>query len=277
MARALAEAGTIRAGGRTLEYRRAGPPPGDAPTLVLLHEGLGCVAMWRDFPERLAEATGCAVVAYSRAGYGGSDPCDLPRPLTYMQEEGADVLPEVLDAIGADEVILIGHSDGASIAIVHAGAHADVRVKGLVLMAPHVFTEEMGLASIAAARVAYETTDLREKLAKYHGANVDCAFRGWNGAWLDPGFRDWNIEGYLGNIGVPVLVLQGEDDQYGTRAQVDAIARQSGGPVETVMLPACGHAPFKERPERTLAETARFVARVLTHAAPMQTARRGQG
>jgi pimeloyl-ACP methyl ester carboxylesterase len=182
-----------------------------------------------------------------------------------MQDEAKVALPALLDELGIDKAILIGHSDGGSIAIVHAAIDADVkraRIRGLVLEAPHVFVEDVSIASIAKAREAYETGDLREKLAKHHGANVDGAFRGWNDAWLDPGFRTWNIEAYLPRIEVPVLVIQGEDDPYGTRAQVDAIARQVRGPVEVVMLPKCGHAPHRDQEEATLAAIVRFVQKI---------------
>ena len=185
--------GEVVADGKRLEAIAYGPPPAEAPTIVMLHEGLGCLALWRDFPARLAAATGWGVFAYSRAGYGRSDPVALPRPLDYMTREARSSLPAALDAIGIKRGILLGHSDGASIAAIYAGEHADERVKGLVLIAPHVFTEEPGLASIAEARRAYETGDLRERLAKYH-ANVDVAFYGWNGAWLDPWFKAWTIE-----------------------------------------------------------------------------------
>ena len=177
--------GQLLAAGKRLEAIAYGPPPGSAPTIVMLHEGLGCVALWRDFPRKLAAATGWGVFAYSRAGYGQSDPVDLPRPLDYMSREATLSLPEVLDAVGFARGILLGHSDGASIAAIYAGDRSDARVEGLVLMAPHLFTEAPGLASIAEAKEAYATGDLRAKLARYH-AHVDVAFYGWNGAWLDP-------------------------------------------------------------------------------------------
>ena len=160
-------------------------------------------------------------------------------------------------------MILVGHSDGASIALVHAALDGGKRVRGIVLEAPHVFVEDVSVASITKAREAFEEGDLREKLAKHHGANVDVAFRGWNDAWLDPGFRAWNIEEYLPRIEVPVLVIQGEDDPYGTRAQVDAIARQVGGPVEVLMLPDCGHSPNRDQPEATEAAIIAFAKRVV--------------
>src|SRR5271165_5718945 len=210
--------GSLVAAGKRLEAVAFGPPPGTAPTIVLLHEGLGCVALWRDFPAKLAAATGWGVFAYSRAGYGQSDAIDLPRPLDYMSREAVLSLPEVLDTIGFERGILLGHSDGASIAAIYAGLHDDERVKGLVLMAPHVFTEEPGLASIAETKRAYETGDLKPKLARYH-AHVDAAFLGWNGAWLDPGFEAWNIEGFVERWRAPALVIQGAGDQYGTLKQ----------------------------------------------------------
>ncbi len=260
---ALEDAGSLTIDGAELEYRMIGPRPGEAPTAVLLHEGLGCAALWRDFPERLARASGLGVFVYSRQGYGGSSPCEVPRPLTYMHDEAIEVLPKLLDAIGFEDGVLIGHSDGASIAAIHAGAHADPRVKGLVLMAPHFFTEDMGIAAIAETRVTFETTNLRERLQKYHGENVDCAFWGWSHAWLDPDFRKWDLRAFLPKIAVPVMVLQGLDDQYGTAAQVSAIEELCGGEFESLFLEGCAHSPFREQPEQTLAATNRFIASLL--------------
>lgn len=252
--------GRLDVGGVQLEYVWFGPGPERSPTLVLLHEGLGCAALWKGFPERVAEATGLGVMAYSRKGYGGSDPVEVPRPLTYMHEEGLDVLPDVLDAAGIGSAILVGHSDGASIALINAGGRQDPRVLGLVLMAPHVFNEELSVRSIRKAKEAYETGQLREQLARWHGDNVDCAFWGWNRAWLDPGFLEWNIEEYLPSIEIPCLVIQGEDDQYGTIEQVEAIRRQVAGPVEVMMLPDCRHSVFRDQPDATLDAIARFAA-----------------
>jgi len=252
----------IVADGKRLECVAYGPPPDMAPTVVMLHEGLGCVALWRDFPARLASETGWGVFAYSRAGYGGSDPVDLPRPLDYMTREARSSLPEVLDLIGWRRGILLGHSDGASIAIVYAGeGRADERLLGLALMAPHVFTEAPGLASIAEARHAYETGGLRARLAKYH-REVDCAFRGWNDAWLDPGFKAWNIEGPVALWRVPALLIQGVDDQYGTLAQIRAIEARSPAPVEALILPASRHSPHIDQPQATLDAIARFCVAV---------------
>jgi pimeloyl-ACP methyl ester carboxylesterase len=253
--------GAIVADGKRLEASAYGPAPGDAPTVVMLHEGLGCVALWRDFPARLAAATGLGVFVYSRAGYGRSDPVDLPRPLDYMTREARFSLPQVLDAIGLRRGILIGHSDGASIAAIYAGEHADERVKGLVLMAPHVFTEAPGLASIAEAKRAYQSGDLREKLAKYH-AHVDNAFLGWNGAWLDPGFKSWNVESFVDRWRVPSLLIQGAGDQYGTIAQIRAIEARSPAPVASLVLDGCRHSPHLEQPEATLDAVAAFCAKI---------------
>jgi pimeloyl-ACP methyl ester carboxylesterase len=234
------------------------PSPADAPTLVLLHEGLGCVGLWGDFPQRLAQATGCGVFVYSRAGYGASDPVPLPRPLSYMHDEARDVLPKLLDAIGFQRGFLVGHSDGASIAAIYAGMHDDPRLDGIVLIAPHVFTEDMGIASIAAAKQAYEHGDLKRKLARWH-ENVDCAFYGWNSAWLDPDFRKWDLTGFLSSIRIPSLVVQGAADQYGTMAQVEAIAGGCGAPVEIEVLPGIGHSPHREAPEAAVEAIAAFV------------------
>jgi pimeloyl-ACP methyl ester carboxylesterase len=259
--------GEVVADGKRLEAVAYGPPPDQARTIVMLHEGLGCIALWRDFPAKLAAATGHGVFAYSRAGYGGSDLVDLPRPLDYMGREAQFSLPAVFDAIGLERGILLGHSDGASIAAIYAGQHADERIKGLILMAPHVFTEEMGLASIAESRRAYETGDLRAKLAKYH-AHVDSAFCGWNRAWLDPGFRAWNIEDTVGRWRVPALLIQGVDDQYGTLKQIRAIEARSAAPVTSLVLEACRHAPQIDQPEATLDAIVGFCAKVGEKGAP---------
>jgi len=246
-----------------IEAEVFGPAPEHAPTLVLLHEGLGCVAMWRDFPRRLAERTGYGVLVYSRAGYGGSDPVALPRPLTYMHDEALRVLPVVLDQAGINKCILIGHSDGASIAAICAGGRQDFRIRGLVLMAPHFFVEEVSIRAITAAKKAYETTDLRARLEKYHRHNVDVTFWGWNNAWLDPGFRSWRIDEYLAYIRVPMLIIQGDNDPYGTFAQITVADAATYCPLEVFMLDRCGHAPHLDRPEETLGTIAEFVARIL--------------
>lgn len=249
--------------GLRLECRQLGPSPRDAPTIVMLHEGLGCVSTWRDFPERVAEATGLGVFVYSRAGYGGSSPCELPRPLTYMHDEALETLPRVLDAIGLREGLLLGHSDGASIAAIHAGGCRDRRVRGAVLLAPHFFTEDSGIQAIAEARHRFESSNLRERLARHHGENVDVAFRGWNGAWLDPEFRHWDIRDYLAEIEIPVLVIQGEDDEYGTEKQIDTARAHCDGHLQTRLLPQCGHSPQRDQPDLTLAEIKAFSDRIM--------------
>jgi pimeloyl-ACP methyl ester carboxylesterase len=246
--------------GRRLEAAWHGPTPEPGvPALVFLHEGLGCVAMWRDFPQRLAEATGLPALVYSRFGYGASDTVELPRPLTYMHEEGGEILPRVLQAAGITDPILVGHSDGASISVIYAGGSPLPGLRGLILEAPHVFCEDVSVTSIAEAARVYKETNLRERLARYHGCNVDAAFWGWNKAWLDPEFLHWNLEEFLPRIAVPTLVIQGEDDEYGTAAQVEAITRQTPS-AEALMLPKCGHSPHRDQPERTLAAMVAFVA-----------------
>ncbi len=251
----------LRINGVGLEYACWGPPPGEAPTMVLLHEGLGCVALWRDFPQRLSAATGMGVFAWSRRGYGQSDAADLPRPLDFMTREAMDVLPGVLDAIGFRRGILFGHSDGASIAAIYAGSVADKRVRGLILMAPHFFTEEAGLAAIDAAKRAYDEGDLKARLGRYH-RDPDNAFRGWNDAWLDPGFRAWNIADVIDYIRVPVLAIQGEQDQYGSLAQLGEIETRCYCPVDLTVLQDCRHAPHLEQPDATLAAARDFAARL---------------
>jgi pimeloyl-ACP methyl ester carboxylesterase len=243
--------------GKEIETARIGPSEG--PTLVFLHEGLGSLGLWRDFPKRLADATGLGAFVYSRAGYGKSDPAPLPRPVRYMHDE-AELLPEILAAAGLTDPILVGHSDGASIAIIYAGSgHA---ARALVLEAPHVFTEESGLQSIAKMRDLYAQTDLRARLGRHH-QNVDAAFLGWNGAWLHPEFRKWNLEEYLPHIRKPLLIVQGKDDEYGTEKQIEAIQRGVRGPAEVVLLPECGHSPHRDKPEETLRAMADFVLRVV--------------
>ncbi len=256
----LDNSGFISIGAHSLEYRLTGPAPDKAPTLVLLHEGLGCAGLWGDFPDRLAKETGCGVFVYSRAGYGQSSPVKLPRPLTYMHDEARDVLPALLDQVGFQRGLLIGHSDGASIAAIYAGTHQDHRLNGLVLMAPHFFTEDIGIAAITEAKIAYETADLKAKLARWH-KDPDNAFYGWNSAWLDPGFRQWDITEPLAYIRVPILIVQGEGDQYGTVAQIETAERECYCPVEVALLPGVKHSPQREGPEVTLKVIADFVAR----------------
>jgi pimeloyl-ACP methyl ester carboxylesterase len=263
----LADDGFLDIGTDRLEYRMIGPCRGEAPTFVLLHEGLGSAGLWGDFPMRLADATGLGVFAYSRAGYGQSSASPLPWPVTFMHKQAQDVLPRVLDAIGLRDGILLGHSDGASIATIYAGTIDDPRIRGVVLMAPHFFTEDMGIIEIARIREAYETTDLRAKLGRWH-RDPDNAFHGWNGVWLDPEFRKWDITAELAAIRVPVLVIQGEDDQYGTLRQAEAVRERCRGPVETAMLPATRHSPHRESPAATLTVIVDFVGRLEANTGP---------
>ena len=227
------------------------------PTFVFLHEGLGSAELWRDFPQRVADAVGGApTFAYSRAGYGHAPPVTLPRPVTYMHDE-AVVLRELLAREGIERPVLVGHSDGASIALIAAGRGLDVR--GMVLIAPHVFVEDRGLAGIAAAKVAYETGGLRERLARHHD-HVDVAFRGWNDAWLSSEFRSWDITDVLPAIACPVLLVQSVDDPYGSLAQLDAIEAGVGGDVRRLVVPGASHAPHVDHRDAVLDAIADFVA-----------------
>jgi len=243
-----------------LETAWWGHPKDGAPTLVLLHEGLGCVELWRDVPELLAERTGCSVFAYSRFGYGRSDSTSLPRPLDYMQIEATEILPRVLHEAGISRAILIGHSDGGSIAAVYGGAHAGSELLlGVVTIAAHFFVEDVNIRSIEQIRRDYETTDLRSRLARYHD-DVDVAFYGWNGAWLDPGFRAFDITSFLPRITVPVLGLQGEQDPYGTDEQLRVLAARVKAPCRTALIANARHAPHLEAKDTTLNAITTFIA-----------------
>jgi pimeloyl-ACP methyl ester carboxylesterase len=255
--------GFIAVGSLQLEYRMAGPTPDQAPTIVLLHEGLGSAAQWNNFQEPLAQATQAGVFAYSRAGYGASSTVAVPRPLTYMHDEALQVLPQVLDAIGFRRGLLIGHSDGASIAAVYAGGAQDHRVRGLSLIAPHFVVEDCSIEAITQAKVAYDSGDLRARLARWH-RDVDAAFRGWNDAWLHPEFRKWDITEYLARIRVPVQIVQGEADPYGSLRQVQIAEEECDGPIDVVVLPNARHSPHKEAFDATLQAVAGFANRILT-------------
>jgi pimeloyl-ACP methyl ester carboxylesterase len=235
------------------------PPSGTMATMVMLHEGLGSVAMWKDFPQRIAQATGCGVLVYSRYGHGKSERLAQRRSVDFMHHEAKVVLPELLRQLAIERPVLLGHSDGGSIALIFAGTWPE-RVRALVLEAPHVFVEVFGLRSITALRTLYKSTDLRKKLERYH-QHVDETFRGWNDIWLDAQFRAWNIEEYLAPIACPVLVIQGENDEYGTLAQVEAIQRHVPG-AQTLILPHCGHSPHRDQPEVTLDAICKFVAAI---------------
>jgi pimeloyl-ACP methyl ester carboxylesterase len=245
-----------------LEYRWIGPRPDVAPTIVFLHEGLGCLATWGDFPDRLASATGCGSLVYSRMGYGASDPVPGLRSVRFMHDEALHVLPAVIERFRLQEVVLLGHSDGASIAIIYGGARLGP-IRALVLEAPHVFVEPICIDSITRIARAYETTRLPERLARYHGPNTDSMFKTWIDVWLRPGFRQWNIEEYLPAIRSPVLVVQGEDDEYGTVRQVDAVVTQVSGPAESLVLASCGHSPHTDRPDEVLEAASRFIRQTI--------------
>jgi pimeloyl-ACP methyl ester carboxylesterase len=258
----LADDGFLDLGSMRLEYRMIGPRPDAAPTIVMLHEGLGSVGLWGAFPDRVAAATGAGVFVYSREGYGRSSSAKLPRPLSFMDEEALDVLPRVLAAIGFQRGVLFGHSDGASIATIYAGGVQDHRVRGLIFMAPHFFTEAMGLAEIRRAGEAFSAGILRDKLKRWH-ADVDGAFRSWIGPWLDPDFQNWEITEALGYIRVPILIVQGADDQYGTLRQVEAAKEECFCPVETAILAGARHSPHRDAPDATLEAVAGFITRLL--------------
>ena len=248
----------IAAAGHALEYQWI-EGPASRPTLVFLHEGLGSIRQWRDFPQKVARASGCRALVYDRYGYGNSDVLREPGVgLAFMHDGALNELPELLENLNVRDPVLIGHSDGASIALIYSGTY---EVRGVVALAPHVFVESSGLKSIQAMNDAFETSGLRERLGKYH-RNARKTFHLWADAWLDPAFRDWNIEEYLPRIKCPLLAIQGEGDEYGTMAQLDAIGKQAGGPCELLKLPGCGHSPHKDQPERTLRAVAEFVQRV---------------
>ena len=258
----LQASGFLPIGSSDLEYRMIGPAPEDAPTIVMLHEGLGSAALWGDFPDKLQAATGAGVFVYSRSGYGASTPARLPRPLDYMHIEALDVVPKLLDQIGFRRGLLLGHSDGASIAAIYAGAHQDHRVQGVAMIAPHFIVEDVSVTSIAEIKTAYETTSLKAKLARWH-KDVDNAFYGWNGAWLDPKFRDWDISEHLAYIRVPVAILQGVDDEYGTMRQVAIAQEECYCPVDVTVVPGAGHQPHREAPGATLDAISDFANAVL--------------
>jgi pimeloyl-ACP methyl ester carboxylesterase len=244
--------------GRSLEVEWWGPRISEQPPIVLLHEGLGSVAMWRDVPAAIAERTGRRVMAYSRFGHGQSEPPLTPHTIRFMHHEAA-LLPEVFDITGIRSAILLGHSDGGSIALI-AASQQPALVDGLILEAPHVFVEDISIKSIERVRRHYAETNLRERIARFH-ADVDVAFRGWKDVWLDPAFRTWNLEEFLPGVKCPVLLIQGELDDYGTLRQIDTIADRVAGPVERLILPECGHSPHRDKREQVLEAIARFIAR----------------
>ena len=255
-----------------VEYAWVGAPPG-APLMVFLHEGLGSLLMWKDFPARLCEALGCRGLVYSRPGYGGSTPREPGQAWTpdFMHQQAFEVLPAFFQAVGVDapreRPWLFGHSDGGSISLLYASRHAHA-VSGLVVLAPHIKVEDQSIRSIAQARDAYLQTDLRQRLARYHD-DPDSAFWGWNDIWLDPGFRSWSIEADLAAIQAPVLAVQGLQDEYGTLEQIRGIARRVSQ-TELLELPDCGHSAHKDQPAAVLKAVQRFFH---THCAGQDAAR----
>lgn len=243
--------------GRRLETAWLEPADASLPVVIMLHEGLGSIALWKDFPRRLAERTGCGILLYSRYGYGRSDRLAERRQVDYMHREGEVVLPELLRRYGVIKPVVLGHSDGASIALIYAGTFAD-GPRALILEAPHVFVEERTVRGITQAKSIFETGDWRTKLGRYH-ADAEATFRGWNDIWLDPRFRSWNIEPCLESIRCPVLVIQGQDDEYATIAQVQSIVEHVAR-AHAVLLPRCGHSPHGEQPEETLSRIESFLA-----------------
>ena len=255
--------------GTRLECKSFGPSNPEAPTLVFLHEGIGCVDLWKNFPQQLSQATGLRSICYSRAGYGRSSSVSWPRPVTYMHKEALAVLPEVLQRLEIRDAILFGHSDGASISLIHAGGCPGSSVRAMIIEAPHVVIEELTVRSIENLSEQYEHGDLRARLERYHGANVDCAFHGFVDTWLVPAnATSWSILDFVARVQVPTLVLQGADDQFGTSRQLELIQKTMPGSVNTVVIPACGHHPHFESQQFVLERSQRFVEEVLGRVLP---------
>ncbi|MDE0710577.1 MAG: alpha/beta hydrolase [Rhodospirillales bacterium] len=251
----------VVAAGHRLEYFWTRERRNREPVLIFLHEGLGSAALWRDFPTQLARATGLPGLVYSRYGHGASDVLEDGRAVTYMHDEALMSLPELRNELALDDVILVGHSDGASIALIHAAA-ADLPVRSVILEAPHVVVEDLTIASIEHAAEAYMNSALADRIARHHADGAKTFF-GWNRIWLDPAFRSWSIEEHLPNVRCPVLVVQGMDDEYGTLLQVDRIVQRCSGPVQTFVLPDCRHAPHRDHPETVLGRMTKFIEQSL--------------
>ena len=265
MAHVSTEEFAILAGGARLHARHVtltGAGAKRSPVLVFLHEGLGSIAQWRDFPEALVQRTGLPALLYDRQGHGRSDPLSAPRTPHYLHHEALEVLPRVLEQCRVAEAILVGHSDGGSIALLFASACAE-RTRGAITEAAHVFVEDETLAGIREAGEAWRSTRLAEKLARFHGEKTHALFHAWHDTWLAPEFRDWDLEDCLGSIRCPLLVIQGAEDQYATPAQVEAIAAQVSGPVETLLVPHCAHIPHHEARQPVLEAMARFIQSVI--------------
>jgi pimeloyl-ACP methyl ester carboxylesterase len=228
------------------------------PTIVFLHDSLGCISLWRDFPAKLGKLTQCNILVYDRLGYGKSDPMpDVPRPVNYLEAE-AETLNDLLNELSIEQPILFGHSDGGSIALLTAAKYPE-KIKAVISEAAHVFVEEITLLGIREAMTAYQTTNLKERLEKYHGDNTDTLFRAWTQTWTRADFRNWNIESFLPAITCSVLVLQGTNDEFGSLAQVNSILNSVSGNAEKVLIEGSGHTPHKETPEETLAAVAGFI------------------
>ena len=247
-----------------IEHEWIAADRGKAPLVVFLHEGLGSVAMWKDFPRRLCDATGCRGLVYSRPGYGRSTPREAEEAwgLDFMHRQAHEVLPALLRALGivgaAGSPWLFGHSDGASIALLHA-ARFPAQVAGAIVVAPHIVVEDLSVASIEKARHAYRDTGLRQRLARYHD-DPDSAFWGWNRIWLHPPFREWSIEDEIATIACPLLAVQGVNDEYGTLEQIRGIARRVPQ-AELLELADCGHSPHRDQGARLIEASAAFMAR----------------
>jgi pimeloyl-ACP methyl ester carboxylesterase len=246
----------------TAEFIRPRTKRDNRPVLVFLHEGLGSIGQWRDFPEKICARTGCPALVYDRWGYGGSDPLTEPRKPDYLHDEALQSLPEVLNQCAIDKPILIGHSDGGSIAIIYAGTYPP-KVSGIITEAAHVFVEDVTVEGIKRAVEVYENTDLKKRLAKFHDNNTELMFRGWADIWLSKGFRNWNIEEYLPHITCPLLAIQGKDDEYGTPAQVGAIVGKVTGPARASIIDNCGHIPHIQAMEKVFSEMASFISEIV--------------
>lgn len=253
----------IELAGCRLFARKLSPAAGQSaarPTLVFLHEALGCIELWRDFPQALATATGCDALLYDRRGSGKSDPLTEKRAQDYLHQEAFITLPEVLEKTGVKNPILIGHSDGGTIALLYAAKFPE-NVRGVITETAHVFVEDVTLRGIRKVLKTYQTGDLKQRLEKYHGENTEAIFRAWHETWLNPNFRSWNVEKFLPHITCPVLVIQGAEDEYGTPAQVDAITSQVSGLAKPLLIPHCGHTPHREARDITLREMTKFIKR----------------
>jgi pimeloyl-ACP methyl ester carboxylesterase len=252
----------LKLGSKKIEIQWHNGELTNRPALVFMHEGLGCVGMWKDFPKRISDSTGCPCFVFSRFGYGYSDPCSYPWKINFMHSQALTVLPQILKQAGIEKYILIGHSDGGSIGIIFAGSPNTKGLSGLITLAAHVFCEQCTVESIQQARINYEQQDLKEALKKYHCKNTDNAFRGWNDVWLNPNFINWNIEKYLKKIKVPMLAIQGKEDKYGTDKQIDSIKSKVNN-VESFLLDDCRHSPHIDRSETVLKIMTKFIHQIV--------------